>query len=291
MAGFRKTKPGDLASANAFLSVLLPTPPGVRELAHPYEKMAGWQGQHLAEDTPKLIADLAAKGWELPAFWERLEINTRRISNANVNIPKHARAMDLGSRLRAFAPGVDADLDIMPVLDYILRDIRKHSPVYEGHYRKNFEVWLGGRRVQPSMKNPSVDENLVGLIMNRSDHASTLETADYAKAGRGKGRPFTRRFRHYVNRFGKDWDVSMQFIDPSPFGGMIYTSTYRAGYRPVYAVPVILVGYLNAFGRDSFGRQRAGVLYTKGRRRTLSGKYNVRNNPAAISKRKKLKLR
>lgn len=287
MAGFRQTKPGDLASANAFLSVLLPTPPGVGQLAHPFEKMAGWQTKAITDAVPALNAQIAGRRWEWPAFWERLEVNTSRESNVKVNLPKHIQRMRLGSKLRAFAGGEEPDLDMMPVLKWILDAVRKHSPVREGHYRKNHEIWFGGQRVQPSYKNPMVDENQVGLVMNRSDHASTLETPEYAKAGTGKGRTYTRIFRRAKTKFGRDWDISMQFIDPSPFGGMIYTSTYRPGYRPVYAVPVIVVGYLNALGRDKWGRQRSGVIYTKGRRRTLGGKYNIRNNPAAVSARRK----
>ena len=290
MAALRKTNDADLYSGSAFLSALVPTPSGVRTGQSAIAKFEGHQRTAISEAIPELTARLAAKKVVWPDTWQRVEVNRRRILNTKTGrVIPFIKDMTFGSRARFFGPDAEINLDMMPVLAWIQTELHKRSPVrpaymsahhLRGTYRRNHEIWYDNKKRSRLWRvgaRGNINENAIGLVMNRTDYASVLETPDYKRH-----QTYQKVFRAAKRKFSKDWDVNLRFADPSPFGGTILTSRYKSS--PTYAMPVITVGYLNALGG------RAGQ-FSKTKRRVLSGRGTWRMNSVAQFRRSKLKIR
>lgn len=188
--------------------------------------------------------------YKAPNEWAFVILNDARISNYPGSPAPLARRMNLSSLLVLYAE-IEAAIQALD-LAKVLRSIKVAVIRYQGPrpasmpgphprglYRRSHEIWVNGRRSNPSLGSLLDDPNAFGQVLNRLDYASTLETKEYS-------RPYTKALKDAVKRFGGDWDIRMDFYSARAFGGNIRTSRYTAKRKDrEYTIPVITVAPAN----------------------------------------------
>lgn len=255
---------------------------GSAMLAHFFGKNVGmrdpwvWAQQNMHDALREELPTMD-KALDMPEVWETATVNKTRYKDLpSKRMYGEIAKLDIGN-LAVFAAGpATAVTPLIDVLSAIRKMLHKESPkrgnpkaggkrTPPGTYRKSHMIFYNGKRfVGGSVEQQASD---YGEVFSSLDYASTLETPDYTK-------PYTTVMGIIARRrmWWDEYDITMTFADPKHFGGMIYTSNYKEGKLPVYAIPVITVAPLNSLPR----RMKGNLMYKK--RRSLK----QRRNPVAI---------